>query len=409
MNNLTKAYYFYHLNSILTNILFIGSLIYLNNNSIYITEQKIFSYDNNSLYFYLPYMLIFYIGIYVASKISFKSLAPSLYSTVLYSDKRDTYQNIMFFYFFILILSILIFFSYVNILISGEIPLLSNGYINRHEYLESTKLWFILKYFGSVQTYIPIILGYFLLNRRYIKNQRIYIIFLFAFYILYIILIGNKFGALRTAFFMFLFPLFIAKIINGERLITYKFVFIFITVLFSIISLIVYHYINLGISIRSSMSILEFIFYRIFALQGHVFWGVVNYIDNHNTSVFNLWLGMENLMILLYGSGIYSELERGVRFSGGFPAILFISVPLFFNYLFYTFFIIIYFTLFKRMINNLHNLSYLFYCNILIVYNYFLGMGTLSVVFSYKMLLLIIMLTLYLLTIKISNKKLNIY
>tara|TARA_B100001250_G_scaffold385422_1_gene381151 strand:- start:2121 stop:3179 length:1059 start_codon:yes stop_codon:yes gene_type:complete len=347
-------------------------------------------------------MIIFYVGIYIASKVSFKSFTPFLYTSNYRIENQNSYNNKLIYKFLLTLISLIIFISYLNLIITGEPPLFSSNYIDRHTYLDSTRLWFILKYFGKVQTYIPIILGYYLLNRRH-QGSLLKIILLFISYFFYLIIIGNKFGALQSSLFLFLFPLYITKILNSEKILTFRMIMMVFGILISIFCLIAYHFLMLGEASRG-MGVVEFIFYRIFALQGHVFWGAINYMNDINLSISNLWDGMVNLMKLLSGPGIGSEIDRGVRFSGGFPAILFISVPLFVNYLLYIFFIIIYFTLFKKMINNLHNLSYLIYSNIVIGYNYFIGMGTLSALFGPKMIFLFLALLFYLLLEKVSEK-----
>ncbi|XOV92292.1 MAG: DUF6418 domain-containing protein [Bacteroidota bacterium] len=210
----------------------------------------------------------------------------------------------------------------LNIIISGSIPLFSEGYIDRFEYIKNTKIWNVIGIFGVTTSIIPIMLSFGLLETKRARITESLIGFIV--YSLYIILIGHKFGGLVQGAFLFLLPIFVIKAkTNGLKkvLLTFSKVgFVFIILLFG---LIFYHYSSYSLA-EDHGGAISFIFYRIFSLQGHTFWGVVNHLDIISASLgpdlLGLIEGMPNLMRLIGTGGVNEAIERGVNFTFGYFA-----------------------------------------------------------------------------------------
>jgi len=376
---------------VINQLLFIFSLIYLNYFEVYISEEKIYSYNNSSLLYFLPYLIIFYLLVILSSIVlnKQKNKIKQILDDKMAYPNRNLHVLIMF------IVVVIMFFSYVNIFISGLPPIMSSGFISRFDYLYTTKLWFLLKYFGKVQLFIPIILGYFLLyNMRYHRTRK-FISILFILYIFYLVMIGHKYGGPTQAIFLFFTPTVLYKIFNKSKILSAKLILSIASVAILIFMLIMYHYTNVGVDFRLGMTPIEFLFHRVFSLQSHLFWGVINYMEKVPISIQNLWNGMHNLMIGLAPPTIYKTIERGVNFTNGFPAILFISFPLIINYVMYILLLLPYFFFSVRMITNLTNMKYVLYAYFLIIYKNFITQGSLKILFEPKSLALIFLLFSY--------------
>ena len=391
-----KIFYILTFQILLNNLILWSSVLYLNFNVIYLIEQKRYSFYNDSLLNLVPFYLM---------TVFILALAP--YCLNIHKKLpigRYKYQKINHFILFFVIFMLVI--SYFNIFITGNIPLFSQGYISRFDYLQTTKLWFILKVFGKVLYFIPICTGYlylsFLLTNK--KSTLLYII-LFA-YLLYVILIGNKFGAIFNSILLFYTPYIIDITLKGKKIFN-KYTISFVLLLFSgLIILIIYHYSNMNIENITGMSPIRFIFYRIFAMQGHLSWGVFNYTENLSKSILNMWDSMSMMMLLVSGPDIIDSINRGVSFSGGYHNALLISTNYFLAMIFHIMFITISILLAYKIIINYKNIRYILYSYIFIIYKSFLSQGAFKIFFTPKFLfLLLLLLSIYLLSYSVKLPK----
>jgi len=382
---------------IIGQIILLFSLFYLNMNNIYIFEENVFSHWNNSLIYFLPFFLINIIVFFLFS-VNFNKNKIIQNSIKM---KKST------FYLLILFVIIILILLFINLLISETPPLLQSGYISRFDYLENTKLWFFLKIFGSPVAIIPIILGFiFLQNKKYafIKNN-LYIYILVLLYFTYVILIGQKFGAIQLGVLFLIIPMATHKILNNQVIITFK-IFLYSFVLsISVIFLIIHHYSNLSI-VKEFGTPLEFIAYRIFALQGHTFWGTIENLEHFNSDLTFWWDGMHNTMRVIGLPGIENAIKRGVNFTAGYPVILIVVFPISLTYIVFFILTFLYFYFIKLWIYNLYNINYIIYAYLSLYIGAFVGHGSLKYLLNFKIfILLFILLSIYFITIKFKKGK----
>lgn len=361
------------------------SLLYLSSNKVYIIEEGIYSHMNDSFLYIIPFLLIFIFLLFIFSV----TTKISIIKSHKYFLSRTSHKII------ITILTLLLILSYINIFISGNIPILSNGYISRFDFLHSTKLWGILAPFGAVIAIIPITLGYLLMQSSLQGFKTRYIFILFLIYLLYLILIGQKFGAILLSSYYLILPIAIHKLLHNKKIITFKLLFVFFLVILSIVFLIAYHYSHLSIA-KEFGGPINFIFYRLFALQGHTFWGIIEHLDDIPISISNWWDGMHNMMRIIGINGIEQTIERGVNFTSGYPVVLLITFPLIGSVIAYIILTSAFFIFLRFLVLNIYNLKYIFYAYILLYINSFQNIGSLNLLLNYKVLILcliIIMLT----------------
>ena len=394
-----KLLFLFLFNFIIGQFMMLFSLYYLNTNKIFIFEEGVYSSWNDSFIYYLVFFLLnVFIIILFSTLINKKEVICNSIKM-----KKNTFLFLLFFVIFVLSLLI------INILISGTPALFIEGYISRFDYLQETKLWFVLKIFGAPAAIIPIVLGFLLLqNKKYEFIKANYIIyFLSILYFVYVILIGQKFGAIQLGIFFLVLPIFAHKILQGQVILSMKILFYFFVLLLSLVFLLYYHYSHLPIA-EEFGGPLRFIAYRIFALQGHTFWGTIDNLDNINASFSFWWDGMHNLMRVIGIDNIESAIERGVNFTGGYPVILIAIFPIVIAYIIHCIFMLLFLYYIRSWIYNIYNINYIIYSYISLYVGAFLGHGSLKYLFSYKMVALIfVLLFVYFATRLSLNKRIS--
>lgn len=213
----------------------------------------------------------------------------------------------------------------LNMAISGGIPLLQPGTILKQNYLETTRLYPIVKYFGFALP-LPIICGasIYVLHKAGDRTWRTLGLMVHLAYIVYLILMGFKFGGITNSIFFLAAPWLID--IAQRRSFWFMLKRVAIVIAFIIppfVYLIITHYERLRVGGVSDP--FEILYIRVFVLQGHLFWGVDNYVLNHTTDSYFLHLGksldvMREMMLLIGGRYIETPMENGTRFTGGFPS-----------------------------------------------------------------------------------------
>lgn len=226
--------------------------------------------------------------------------------------------------------------SYMNIAMSGPLPILGDRYIDRFSYIEGTALWPIMKYFGKVPLISVVAAG--VIYHKYLhRGPQLYkfgaVIVLIAYFV-YVILIGHKFGPVLAGLFYFFLP----RLVETDGRSFWEFIkgkgaLIGLAILACLMSLVTYH------ATRNTASAnfdggWDFVLYRIFALSGHVWWAADEYVFVQDGSAFfnadALINGMEAMMLNL-SSGYGAEmLDRGVYMTRGFPANIIYSMPIYF-------------------------------------------------------------------------------
>lgn len=396
MNKKISIFMFLSFYSIFGYILLLLSLTYLLSNKIYIVEQGIYSHLNESLIYFIPFFLIFIFLLFIFSITTKISMVKSH----KYFLSRVNHKIIL------ILLTLLLSLSYINIFISENLPIFSDGYISRFDFLHDTKLWGVLAPFGQVIVIIPITLGYLLMQSSLQGFKTRYIFIYFLIYLFYLILIGQKFGAFLLGGYYLMLPTIVHRLLHNEKIISLKLLSVFFLASLLIFLLIVYHYGHLPIAEEFGGPI-NFIFYRLFGLQGHTFWGIVEQLNNLPISISNWWEGMHNMMRIIGIDGIERAIERGVNFTGGYPVVLLITFPFIGSIFVYTILSSIFFIFLRFLVLNIYNPKYIFYAYILLYINSFQSLGSLSLLLNYKVLLLsliIIVLTI----IPVQQKRLKI-
>lgn len=391
---------------------FIGllSVLYIEK-GIYILEQDRFSYHTNAALRLLLYILIFIFFFNILISKKNKSISKKGIRLNFIGKKNNS--NI----FFLTVANLLIItLLYINLAISSPPPIFSDSFISRHGYIETTKLWFFLQIFGKVAGIVPIISG---LCFKYsidleLKKVKIMNIIFYFMYINYLIILGNKFGGLLWASFYFFTPTLIS-IKNTKRLsikINKKIFYILIFISMALLGfyyLITYHYSKYFIT-EEYGGAAGFIIYRIFGLQGHLWWGIDLLITSNTTYNFSFTEiidSMPTMMRLITPFNIESAIENGLNFSFGFPAniFLFFGIPI--GLLILIILAISINILIREIIKNI--VKEKIYSSILLIYIYswifnFFSIGSLSTIISLKFTIFIV---LYILISKLESRRYN--
>lgn len=252
----------------------------------------------------------------------------NIFSPIFIVNKKNI-DLILIKSFIVLILILLL----INLAIS-PIPFF-NADIDRFVYWENSKLPFLGSVLGNTSSFLAFGIGCLFLRMR---KQSIYLI---SIYILYLILIGHKYTSLINAIYLFFLPY---VLINSKSKVNWNYLFKIpvLAISFALFGLVYYKYsINSPFENAIGDSTIMAIFYRIFGLQGHVWWGAMEQYafsgtTSHSWNLGDLSYGMHHLMRLLAPhETIEIAIEKGVSFTNGYPAILLkifpVSVAFIFN------------------------------------------------------------------------------
>ncbi|MEE1949590.1 DUF6418 domain-containing protein [Pseudomonas alcaligenes] len=282
---------------------------------------------------------------------------------------------------------ILLVVLYTNLLISSLPPFLGGGYVDRFGYMETTALWAWLSAFGVITVPVPVMLGWLL----YVSRVKIFILILEVFYLLYLLLIGQKFGGFVLALFLFFLPVSVSGMIRfGTGAYLGRFILWGGGLGFCALGVVYYHYSQYALS-EDFGGPLGLILYRIFGLQGHAFWGGFDFFIADPMSYFDplaLMDGMQGVMRLIAPAIADEMIKRGVSFTFGY----FISILLHLGFfaplalfLFGWLHLVLVFYLVASVIR-VSPVRYFLLANILISFNGFISMGSLSYILNFKVL-----------------------
>ena len=188
------------------------------------------------------------------------------------------------------------------------------GNVDRIHFWENSRLPFLKSFFGSSASFIPFSLGL-----MYARSRNIKFIVVWIIYIIYLLLIGQKGGALIQSTVYFLYPL---STLSGFQISKRK-----ILIAGSIAgSLVVYaaysSYTFLNPYAFIGLDPYEAVVYRLFALQNGMTWyAVENYMFESGTFNLNdLANGMSSIMSDITGGNIdYAYTVKNGRFTNAFP------------------------------------------------------------------------------------------
>lgn len=294
---------------------------------IYITEQARSSFETGATYRLVFANLIFFSASIVLLKFF----------------KKENFEKMIKTQFDIKLSKVILLSCFVLSLIYIIDPIVTRAkygvVFNKFTYFEYSVLYDVplLGFLFSHISFIVFMLGYFLM---YFKGSRklIYIAILsFLFILIASILQGNKFTALYLNLILFLIPILttIKMSINKKLLKKATYFLVLLTVFLILV-------IKLSINEYSEFVGKEeagnFVLYRIFGLQGHVWWGT-DYLSTQLTDYqkeknlqneINVILlkeegkytsGLNALMLFISPQIGASYIENGVSFTMGFPAI----------------------------------------------------------------------------------------
>lgn len=312
------------------------SVYYLDFGNIYAFEVAKYSYQSHSLLL----LETIYISTFIMYVILFKQKEASFNKIFLGKIKNKKKFKIKYIQVFLIFSLIYIFIIYIHMIISG-VPLFlgeHKGMFWEHAKIplfqvlhrQTSTVLFILGFFYG---YIKI----FQTNNKIYQNKLKFFKPILFIYILYIFLMGYKFGGplqyLFSFYISYLLLLSMKKKFDLYSLFKY---FIYLAMLVVPMVLFVYMYLNSYGDGAGKM-----LFDRIFALQGQVWHFIyhdvshgiitpnlnqisleIDNLINHNHQ-FNS--GMNHLMqYIMPQNRLNNYLEEGVRLSGGYPAILFV-------------------------------------------------------------------------------------
>jgi len=362
---------------------------------VYITESLNYSYLNGATSAFLLFFFCFFLGL----KFFIKALTSIKFTC--FKQKKRSFSQQKYLAVLVSILCFLFLFSLFINLVLSPIPIFSEN-VNRLNFWEHARFPFFKLILGERSIPIAIGLGvvfnfYRLHDLRVLKKITL---LTFIFYIIYLLMLGHKFSPLMLALFFFFVPTMIVEKPPLKLLLKYAF-FGFITG----ISYVLYTYSSIDTGIVSEYGgALGGALYRIFVLQGHVFWNMFNQLEMLRDGSWEslLWLvinDFDGLMLAMYTvSPDLAEgyLASGVRFTAGFPGFL-LATPLLFSFMFITLVLFIYSVIVVRLVvlassGSIARLS--IYIFMLYFFHFGFTMGDFRFLFSFKFFLFLYLLLL---------------
>jgi len=237
-------------------------------------------------------------------------------------------------YFLSISVGLLVFIILLINLFLSPSPILNPSIVTRFTYWENSTLSFLNSIVGNTSVFIPFIFGWI-----YTKHKKKGLILLLL-YIVYLIFIGQKFSPIVRSLYSFFMPIVLISNFNGEirvlKFITFRNLIIFI-LMFSVVY---FKYDQHNPFTRyGAESPIDAIIYRVFGLQGHLYWGSVEKFifmgEPKSWDLSELYKGMHTLMRYFWFGDldhIEGAMQRGFSFTNAYPGILLRIFPLFFAY-----------------------------------------------------------------------------
>lgn len=287
---------------------------------IYVTEQKAWTYENGSTYALMLFEFVFWSGVVFSIRI----FAPRTYRLGSFKFNRRLVVNLLLAVCFALSLLL------VNVLLTGA-PILSEE-LTRFNFWSESKLKFLNIILGNVAAPLLVVLGVvFAISKM--NDEKFYARFsfwLFFVFIVYYFLIGQKFSMQLLALSLFAPPyLYLRALRYGSFGVQFRHLMIIIFVVLLAILFILYSYSRSHEEfILSQGGLIAAFLYRLFGLQGHVWWGAYEAVEKSGTLAFDLSdfvNGMTTLMYVVAPKSIADAyISSGIRFTMGYPAIIYV-------------------------------------------------------------------------------------
>lgn len=311
----------------------VPSLIYIETGK-YISEQARMGAFVGATFFYCIFYLISLLFIYASTN----SLRPIKLRTIKFEVRNNNIENQILFAIVIFVLSILL----LNVYQSSS-PLFDEN-VTRFTFWEESKYPFLQKIFGNTAMFIPFILG--VLFKKYKKTSILFLLVYFG----YNFLIGQKFSPIITGSFSFFLPIVLMskKQLKVKNIFKVKYIIIFLLATISMYKVIYDRYDR-----RKPYAVIkiydpnEAMLYRVFGLQGHLFWGAVErFVVGDGKKSWNpldLNYGMHKMM-QEFATGdkkaLGKHMKKGFNFTNAYPSVLFMIFPFYLAYAFHALVII---------------------------------------------------------------------
>ncbi len=352
VNRNFKIYYLYGL-ILYQTITIIPSIIYIETGK-YIAEQGKTGYYVGAVWYYAVFYLITLLIVY-ATHNTLKKIKLTTFELKINHKPFEEKAVIV-------IVSIVFFLLFFN-LAQSPIPLF--GHVSRFDFWKYAKFPILGKIFGNTAMFLPFALG--ILFKKFKKLS----ISGMLLYIIYNFLIGQKFSPILSGSFSFFLPLVLASKtqIKLKSIIKLKFIIPALLVVFSAYKVIYNKYEKIHpFAVIKIYNPNEAILYRIFGLQGHLFWGATETFAHRNMP--NSWNPLElnygmHKMMRYFSNADKEKLEQnmkgGFSYTNAYPAVLFMIFPVSIAYLFHILIVIFILSLSGWILMKLiTNHSYLF-------------------------------------------------
>lgn len=360
---------------------------------LYITEQGVSGFKTGSTLRLLLYEYIFFITFIIFSSYLFpkNKMIDTFNKRKIYINKNyNKLIPIVFTVLFILIL---------NVLASREIPLFSHNATRFNFWSEYARIPALASMFGTLSVFIPIYFGIYYYEQKINPIQRttyrINTLVVVCVYIFYLVLVGQKAGGLVIGAYLYMVFHVFKAVLSAEQIVTKNMVFRMAPLIILIGILVAVYYGNSGLGDYFDGNILYAVLYRIFGLQGHIWWGTdYNYFYlNERGDLSGLINGMQTLMLHVSGDIGQSFIDENIRFANANPALLLYSLGFYFGMLAQIISAVILAFIVCIIINNIISKKYilaLISTQILFWLNSFYVNGDLSVFYSGKMVVALI-------------------
>jgi hypothetical protein len=288
----------------------------------FITEQGVNSHNNNATLVYTTFLYLLFGGYKVATGVLFMFFKHDG-QIMITSNYRDNA---------LIVATILLFVLYINVLLSDKIPLF-NASSTRFTFWDADAFLKPLKSFVGVLS-IPIAscLGILFVHYRQ-EDQRkkvSCVIVLIVLYLFYLALTGQRFNGFIVAIFFFITPIFYFRTSLDISFFSLKNIFLTSGAIVLMFTLVLASYAASegGIIDEAGGSPIKAALYRIFILQGHVFWGQWEYFVNNGVVGTQFFSDAMLSSINLLASSPSFFITNGINLANVFPGNLILAFGL---------------------------------------------------------------------------------
>lgn len=277
----------------------------------FIVEQNTFGFLNGATLGFLGYTALFYAATRAGYAVARAAVA---------NDEASSSKAIDRYFGWAVCLGAL-FLLYVNYVLSPK-PFFDTS-VDRFTYWGRSAFSGLAVILGNVSSFIPVGLG--VLHET--SKQKRYTLGAFLLYLIYLVLVGQKYGPVLNATVFFILPRLLVVDVRSIRAMIGRLAVPGIAVVLLGVGIAYANYSFFNPYKYAGLSVVEALLQRVFVLQGHVFWGSVNNsnIYEFSWSVNEFIDGMKTMMLML--SPLPSDVievayREGRSFTGAYPAVL---------------------------------------------------------------------------------------